>query len=69
MFSNNFQCKVKQYWEQLVNHCFHRICSLLAPIPAISISLTQAGMAVVAFSPTKGETYLSKQLIVIASKS
>ena len=53
MFYNKFQCEVKQYCEQLVNHCFHIIFSLLAPIPAISISLTQAVVAIVAFSPTQ----------------
>ena len=45
-------CEVKQYCEQSVNHCFHIIFSPLVPIPAISFSLTQAVMAVVAFSPT-----------------
>ena len=53
MFSNKFHCEVNQYCEQLVNQCFQIIFSLLAPIPAISISLTQAVMAVVAFSPTR----------------
>ena len=53
MFYNKFQCEVKQYCEQLVNHCFHIIFSLIASIPAISISLTQAVMAIVVFSPTQ----------------
>ena len=60
MFYNKFQCEVKQYCEQLVNHCFHIIFSLLAPIPAISISLTQAVMAIVAFSPTQTYDVLVK---------